>query len=147
MLRLLRPLSHLKSPVHIQIARPNHIAPVNHFLFRNMASETPAAGTHKDPVTGEMISKQFVRLSFSVIVFSHVDRWFLFFFACEGSSSAVKSSALRRPQRPTRPPHQLLHQPSQRRRALQRPISTQMCVFHISDIVDFMNLHCTLAIL
>ena len=56
MLRFIRPLSFLKSPGYYPL-----------YCYRNMASEnagpTPA-GTHKDPVTGEMISKQ------SVIKFS-----------------------------------------------------------------------------
>ncbi|PPQ70011.1 hypothetical protein CVT25_006091 [Psilocybe cyanescens] len=58
MIRLVRPLSLLKSITHTQIARPNRITSTHFAIYRNMASETPAAGTHKDPVTGEMISKQ-----------------------------------------------------------------------------------------
>ena len=72
MLRLIRPLSFLRSP--------GYNYPL--YCFRNMASENtgPApAGTHKDPATGEMISKQ------SVIKFffwkkkkvNWVDRWIL----------------------------------------------------------------------
>ena len=53
MLRLIRPLSFLKSP--------GGYYPL--YCYRNMASENTGpspAGTHKDPVTGEMISKQLV---------------------------------------------------------------------------------------
>ena len=53
MLRLLLPLSHLTRPSHIYLSTPTY--------FRGMSSEQPApVGTQKDPVTGEMISKQFV---------------------------------------------------------------------------------------
>ncbi|KAF8971268.1 hypothetical protein BDZ97DRAFT_1788623 [Flammula alnicola] len=54
MLKLLRPLSLLQST---PLSRPTRTSPIFPNYYRNMASETPA-GTHKDPVTGEMISKQ-----------------------------------------------------------------------------------------
>lgn len=47
-----RPLSaSIRSPL-LSTNRRRFPAPI-----RTMASEQPAAGTHKDPVTGEMISK------------------------------------------------------------------------------------------
>lgn len=66
MLRLLRPLSFFKSPAYYPL-----------YHSRNMASEnkTPTpAGTHLDPVTGEMISKQLVINSFFCDEF-WIDRW------------------------------------------------------------------------
>ena len=68
MLRLLRPLSYLKSPGYYPLYR-----------YRNMASENTGAspaGTHKDPVTGEMISKQSV-INFHFEFFFWVDRCIL----------------------------------------------------------------------
>jgi hypothetical protein len=65
MLRLLRPLSFLKSPGYYPL-----------YCYRNMASEnagpTPA-GTHKDPVTGEMISKQSVIIFFVALYIGLID--------------------------------------------------------------------------
>ncbi|KAH9484920.1 Lysine--tRNA ligase, cytoplasmic [Psilocybe cubensis] len=57
MIRLVRPISLL----HLHIARPSpakQITSSQFSFYRKMSSEAPAAGTHKDPVTGEMISKQ-----------------------------------------------------------------------------------------
>ena len=89
MLRLIRPLSFLRSPRYY----PS-------YCYRNMASEStgPApAGTHKDPVTGEMISKQSVIKFFFFLTFGErkkliglIDGCF-FFFDLKGNSSVVKN--------------------------------------------------------
>ena len=56
MQRLVRPLSFLQSVTY----RPTPTVYSKRFLYcRNMSSDLAVpVGTHKDPVTGEMISKQ-----------------------------------------------------------------------------------------
>ena len=68
---LFKPLSVLiRSPLPPK-SRPHFPASA-----RTMASEQPPAGTHKDPVTGEMISKtsvHFITLFMNSILIAHVN--------------------------------------------------------------------------
>jgi hypothetical protein len=89
-----------------------------------MSSEPIVAGMHKDPVTGEMISKTFVLISLKTVVCAS-----LIDVDAIGSSSAAKSNAkemLRRQRKLEMLHHRRHHLLPRQPSPLTRMISTQM---------------------